>query len=464
MSMVDDTRYRSESSSDPYRSAEDGARDGAPDAAADPLTELARLIGQSDPFADLKGRRASALRDGAESDVRPAPEWLARASSAHRDEPEPERDGYAPAPYSPYDTSFRAAAEEQPDAYAASDEQYRAAEAEQDHYAHDRYAPAEYADGAEADPAADNPYRVTPPAADYDGDGYYDDGHLPPRADDDGLLAGRRRGGLVTIAAVLGLAVIGTAGAFAYRAYTGPAGDTPPPVIKADPTPVKSPPPASTATDTQNKPIQDRVGAATPVQTERIVPREEPPMAVPAAPAPGAPAAVTAFAPPPTPAPAAPSPNEPKRVRTVTIRQQQTGDTTATATPQPAPTTAPGTPAAPHAAAPKQPQRNTPLALAPQATDPAPAPNRRSAATDGAYVVQVSAQKTESEAQSSYRALQQKYPAVLGSREANIRRADLGDKGVYYRAQIGPFATADQANEFCTNLKSAGGQCIVQKN
>jgi cell division septation protein DedD len=85
-------------------------------------------------------------------------------------------------------------------------------------------------------------------------------------------------------------------------------------------------------------------------------------------------------------------------------------------------------------------------------------------AAGGAYVVQVSAQKTEDEARASYQALQQKYPSVLGSRQANIRRADLGDKGVYYRAQIGPFTTADQANTVCGDLKAAGGQCIVQKN
>ena len=85
-------------------------------------------------------------------------------------------------------------------------------------------------------------------------------------------------------------------------------------------------------------------------------------------------------------------------------------------------------------------------------------------AVGGAYVVQVSAQETEDEARASYQALQQKYPSVLGGRDANIRRADLGEKGVYYRAQIGPFATSDQANSFCGDLKAAGGQCIVQEN
>ena len=109
------------------------------------------------------------------------------------------------------------------------------------------------------------------------------------------------------------------------------------------------------------------------------------------------------------------------------------------------------------------------MAIAPQSEQPS---SRTKVATrtppavaaGGAYVVQVSAQKTEAEALSSYQSMQSKYPGVLGGRNANIRRADLGDKGVYYRAQIGPFATSEQANTFCTSLKDAGGQCIVQKN
>jgi hypothetical protein len=76
----------------------------------------------------------------------------------------------------------------------------------------------------------------------------------------------------------------------------------------------------------------------------------------------------------------------------------------------------------------------------------------------GAYTVWVSAQKTEAEAQSSYRALQGKYPAVLGGRDASIRRVDLGEGGIFYRAEVGSFATAEQATAFSNNLKAAGGQ------
>ena len=78
--------------------------------------------------------------------------------------------------------------------------------------------------------------------------------------------------------------------------------------------------------------------------------------------------------------------------------------------------------------------------------------------------MQVSSQRNESDAQSSYRVLQGKFPAVLGSRSPVIRRADLGEKGVYYRAMVGPFGSAGDADQFCGNLKAAGGQCIVQRN
>jgi hypothetical protein len=78
--------------------------------------------------------------------------------------------------------------------------------------------------------------------------------------------------------------------------------------------------------------------------------------------------------------------------------------------------------------------------------------------------VQVSSQRSEADAQASYKALQGKFPSVLGSYAPLIKRADLGDKGVYYRAMVGPFNSPDEASQFCGSLKSAGGQCVVQRN
>jgi cell division septation protein DedD len=99
-----------------------------------------------------------------------------------------------------------------------------------------------------------------------------------------------------------------------------------------------------------------------------------------------------------------------------------------------------------------------PTQISPQA---APSGN---AAAVGGYLVQVSSQRNEADAQASYKALQGKFPSVLGSRSPVIKRADLGDKGVYYRAMVGPFGSPDEASQFCGNLKTAGGQCVVQRN
>jgi hypothetical protein len=82
----------------------------------------------------------------------------------------------------------------------------------------------------------------------------------------------------------------------------------------------------------------------------------------------------------------------------------------------------------------------------------------------GGYVVQVSAERSDVKAQTSFKTLQSRYPHVLGGRSPLIRRVKLGEKGIFYRAQIGPFDTVEQAQRLCARLKSAGGQCMVQKN
>ena len=60
--------------------------------------------------------------------------------------------------------------------------------------------------------------------------------------------------------------------------------------------------------------------------------------------------------------------------------------------------------------------------------------------------------------------LQAKFPKQLGGRQALIHKVDLGAKGTYYRAMVGPFANASEAGELCSGLKAAGGQCLIQRN
>jgi hypothetical protein len=472
--MAEDTRKRPDFSSD-----------NSPSAGSDPLAELARLIGQSDPFTDLGKRNVRNPLDSVRHDDRPAPEWLARpASSPDHDEndygAQPVQQAYAPSyPAERYDAPAHyqqpAQSDYRPRGFAdegghAQDDRYAGEPAAHDPQAY-RDEHGEHQQGGDYQP--DDRYRVALPSGQYESDSYYaEDGHMPPQGEE-GAVTGRRRGGLVTIAAVLGLAIIGTAGAFGYRAFTSNSGGTSsPPVIKADPTPAKTiPAPTTTASADPSKPFQDRIGA--PANAERVVPREEQPVSLPVAPGPAGPR-VPPPAPPMTSAQSAapfvspPPPtsvNEPKRVKTIPIRQDSADNSAGGAMSAP-PAAAP----AARAPAAKQSGAN-PLTIAPQSEPPArtklatrtPAP--AAPAASGAYVVQVSAQRTEAEAQSSYQALQSKYPSVLGGRNANIRRVDLGDKGgVFYRAQVGTFATSEQATTFCNSLKDVGGQCIVQKN
>lgn len=78
--------------------------------------------------------------------------------------------------------------------------------------------------------------------------------------------------------------------------------------------------------------------------------------------------------------------------------------------------------------------------------------------------MQVSSQRSEAEAQAAFRGLQAKFPNQLGGRQPVIHKVDLGAKGTYYRAMVGPFASSNEAVELCSSLKAAGGQCLIQRN
>jgi len=133
--------------------------------------------------------------------------------------------------------------------------------------------------------------------------------------------------------------------------------------------------------------------------------------------------------------------NEPRKIKTLAVK----GDAAENG----------GIPAG--AAAPAKPDPAARSASAPAALA------QRNPSAAGDYLVQVSSQKNEADVQASYRALQNKFPAALGSRPPVIKRADLGAKGVYYRTMVGPFGSTEEAAQFCGNLKSAGGQCVIQK-
>lgn len=532
--MADDNfpRFRRPAEDDPRGQARaPRERESAPGRGGDPLAELARLIGQHDPFAEfgrVAGQRGTQPtpqvpyqdpaphdhgqhHDPRYGDARPDyadPRYAAPDASqpyaqpAHGQTPPydaPVAANYArhvPGQAPGYDHqggapdrgAYDPAPGDDARAYAQGYRQDYRQDYPQDYqqeYRHPYPPDDRQVAGAPAHQGYEVPYN--PAAAPFDrAPGEYAQDPMSAHASDADERAPRRsRGGLAVIFAVLGLAVIGTAAAFGYRSYFGGTAGAPP-VIKADPTPSKIVPAAQNSLSARRAGPTDAIGERT--QPERVVSREEQPVAVQGAPRAATsqpaiagrnmaavppliglqpPAGSAAAAGPMTSSPA-PGVNEPRRVRTVPIRQ----DAAANGAPAPEAgnraAVAAREPAARPRPAPTSASASGPLSLAPQsqgdAARLAAAPTRAQPAERAGYYVQVSAQRSEDEAQASFRQLQGKFPNLLGNRSAIVRRRDAGNRGVYFGAQVGPFAGRDQANQLCDGLKSQGGTCLVLRH
>jgi hypothetical protein len=59
--------------------------------------------------------------------------------------------------------------------------------------------------------------------------------------------------------------------------------------------------------------------------------------------------------------------------------------------------------------------------------------------------------------------LTDKYKSVLGDVQLTSKIADLGAKGVHYRAVAGPLGTRQEALDLCQKIKGVGGDkaCFV---
>lgn len=496
--MADDNILRSYRSIDPVRRASAPA---APKDAAgsDPLAELARLIGQSDPFAELERSSGHAAEPRQRAEPPPS-DWRQTAAALAR---ESMRAPPAADPRFEEVNSAIAAAKSlrapPADPFARTAGHSSLAVFDQAAGPALGYADGPYDDapqtGSHLDDRLHDPHQVALQPSDQEGENYFFDGAPAPsdeRFYDDPPRA-RATNGLVTAVVLIGCGILGTAGAYGYRTYHSGARSTDAPIISAEKTPNKMVPAPAGGDPASGKSVQERIGSA----NERVVTRQEEPVALPD---PNGPRGVlpAPFTTSPGPGPSAQSslaPTEPKKVRTVAIRPEGADPMSRPVSgigSQPQPSASPqmvATRQPPPAKPVSAPARNGggPLSLEPQgqSADAAPsAPRERAAAAAptaaprlasvsstaaggsaaGGYVVQISSQRSEADAQASFRSLQSKFPKELGNREAIVRRADLGEKGVFHRVMVGPFGSAGDADQFCRGLQVAGGQCIVQKN
>ena len=82
-------------------------------------------------------------------------------------------------------------------------------------------------------------------------------------------------------------------------------------------------------------------------------------------------------------------------------------------------------------------------------------------ATGGAAAyVQLASQRSEDAARQSAQSMMTRFGVLFGGANPEIQRADLGERGVYYRVLVPAASRADAAN-ICTNIRAAGGDCLL---
>lgn len=461
----------------------------------DPLAELARIVGQEDPF------QAILANDDA---ARP------RQQASAIDDLFATRDTVTPAARQPQPQA-RHDAYDMPELDMGGYAQHEAPRSNAQAYAYQQPAPApqqaSYNDGRYADEYYDEGADNYAGSGNYAGNQYAQ----PERLDYPPVEKPRSRKGLVAIGAVVGAIVIGGGGAYFLTGSTGGAGGAPV-LVQATNEPVKVQPqnPGGVEIPNQNKQIYERAQQG----ETKVVNREEQPVDVKqavrsnggstVADATGATLAGNG----PQARSAANSLNlgEPRKVRTVTIRPDGTvaGAPEAanahghSASPVPAmtlpaeahpapvaqaavaqPKPAAATPVAtPVAAAPAPAPKPTPAAATPAAATPvqAPAPQRVAAVqpapvaaapaettttASGGFAVQLGLANSEGAAETAFASYQRKYPDLEGM-SSMIRKAEVNGNTIY-RVRVGPMSR-EEASSLCSKLQGQGGQCFVAKN
>ena len=82
-------------------------------------------------------------------------------------------------------------------------------------------------------------------------------------------------------------------------------------------------------------------------------------------------------------------------------------------------------------------------------------------ASDGRYVAQLAALQSEAGVEAAWRRYASRAPDLFARARMDVERADLGQRGVYYRIRAGYFADRDNAARFCERIRQMGQDCIV---
>jgi hypothetical protein len=353
--------------------------------------------------------------------------------------------------------------------------------APQGHYGHDDA----YAYDDPYRPGAADPYAAAQPGvAGHPDEAYYEDDYAeePERT---------RRGprAVVVVGALVGAIVLGGGLAYGYKAMTGGSSSGKLPILRADSAPTKAQPTepggkqvAHTDKKFLNRLTEDRNARPVPVSIQPPPPEREaadgprrvptlvvnrdgtiangdaPPAVRPSSS--GVPGLlVDGLSPrmpppqrdiePPAPPPRASIPVEPPAPPAPPPRRVAAAPPAAAIEPPPFA-------AAPAPRVEAEPRRPVPTQKQAARTPPPAAAVATPGATSAGYVAVIASRQSHMDALKSMADIQQRYAGVLQGRASDVRQANLGDKGVWYRVVVGPPGSRDMANSVCGQLKSQG--------
>ncbi len=221
-----------------------------------------------------------------------------------------------------------------------------------------------------------------------------------------------------------------------------------PPLIEADGSPVKVAPddPGGMEIPNTDKLIYDRMNGEDPAEpgVEQLLPRAEEPMSV------------EERTPAPKPEAAEPLPVQPPALDIVPDPEAVASESEAA--------TEEGSEVVPVPVAPVTRGEAVvppPVVLPPVAvpeTPPAVQPS-----VDGRFVIQIAAFRDQVQAAAGFARLRTAHPDLMAGLTPDVERADLGERGIYYRLRVGAFESKDAAAALCTRLKGRGQDCLVKE-
>jgi cell division septation protein DedD len=121
------------------------------------------------------------------------------------------------------------------------------------------------------------------------------------------------------------------------------------------------------------------------------------------------------------------------------------------------------TPAPAAASPPQQPAAASPGKAAQAASATPKPPAAPSPAKVGGTRLQLGSVRNEEAARQEWERIKSKNADLIGNLSVTPVRADLGDKGIYYRIQTAPVADPATAERICSELRQRGIGCIIAR-